>query len=350
MLQPVVNALGACGGIVRVVSPDGRTLQVAGATGLPMEVCEDESIVDIACGVCGKAVCNRGVFYSGTASCAQRSSRHFNNAGCAYVAAAPIECDGNLVGILTLFFPDRNKAPANLAQKVQPFASLIGAALEYGKKNIAEKRTLIMAERQAMANEIHDSLAHTLYYGRMRMSLLLDAIRKGNDDLADKYASEVNQTLDSAQKTTREIITYFRCQMNPLGLQYALENLIDEFRSRCDIILTYTSYIPGLELPVEHELQVFHIIREALANIAAHSGATQAELAIESRDGQYVFSISDNGTGYNGAPAEGHYGLMIMRERSLRIGGELDIRSAEFSGTLVQLRLAIPGNPHANSN
>lgn len=342
MLNPIVVSLGATGGIVRVLSPDSQTLQIAGATGLPMEVCEDESVVDIACGVCGKALCDRNVHASEAAICAQRPSRHFSDAGYSYVVAAPLEYRGELAGILTLFFPSPDKVPDNFSLKMAPFAELVGIALEHGKKNLEEKRSQLIAERQAMANEIHDSLAHTLYYGRMRMSLLLDAIRRQDNVLAEKYAGEINEALGSGQKTMREIITHFRCQMNPLGLQYALQALVDEFRERASTILTFKNRVATFELPVEHELQVFHIVREALANISAHSAATHAELAIESRDGRYVFVITDNGDGYDGPPSEGHYGLMIMRERALRINGEVEIHSAEGSGTRVQLSFPVP--------
>ena len=345
MLRPIVESLDATGGIVRVVSPDSQTLQITGAIGLPVEVCEDESVVDIACGVCGKAVCDREVRASETAICAKRSSRHFIDAGCSYVVAAPLEYCGKLVGILTLFFPAPEKVPNNLTQKVQPFAELVGIVLEQGKKNIEERRTQLMDERQAMANEIHDSLAHTLYYGRMRMSLLLDAIRRQDNESAEKYASEVNEAMESGQKTMREIITHFRCQMDPLGLQNALQTLVEEFRRRSGITLTYTNCMVNLELPIEHELQVFHIVREALANVAAHSAATHAELVIESKDGHFVFTISDNGAGYDSTPTEGHYGLMIMRERSLRIGGEIEIDSAEGNGTRVRLKFSNSGTP-----
>lgn len=342
MLAPIASALEAAGGIVRVISPDGQMLQIAGAAGVPMEICEAESIVDAGCGVCGKAAGSGGVYVSETAVCTKRSSQYLGNAGCFHVAAAPLEYHGRVVGILTLFFQAAEHALEDLAERLSPFTEMMAVALEHGKKNIEERRAQLVDERQAMANEIHDSLSQTLYYGRMRMSLLLNAIREQNNPQALKYAEEVNKTLSSGQKTIREIITHFRCQMDPLGLQYALQTLVEEFRQRTGITLTYRNYIANLELPVEHELQVLHIVREALANVAAHSSATRAELDIEVLDGEYVFTVCDNGTGYSNANKEGHYGLMIMRERSLRIGGEIEFNSGEGRGSCVRLRFPVP--------
>jgi two-component system nitrate/nitrite sensor histidine kinase NarX len=103
--------------------------------------------------------------------------------------------------------------------------------------------------------------------------------------------------------------------------------------------MLYANNVPNIELPLEHELQVFHIVREALANVATHSAATHASLTIARNDGYYVFTIEDNGAGYGSVPSEGHYGLMIMRERAVRIGGEVWIESTQGKGTRVQLKL-----------
>ena len=343
LLDSVVGALGASAGLVRVVSPNSQLLQIAGAVGLPADVCEDESVVDSACGVCGKAAGDRGVHASAAAICAQRSSRHFFAAGGKHVVAAPLEYHGKLIGIFTLFFAAAEDVPDNIASSLRPYAELIGVALENARKNIENQRIQLMAERQAMANEIHDSLAHTLYYARMRMGLLLEAVRTQNEQLALKCAQDVDEALGSGQKTMREIITHFRCQMDPLGLQYALQRLADEFRDRTGMTMTYANRVANLELPLEHELQIFHIVREALANVATHSAATRAWLTVERSADHYIFTIADNGAGYGGAPREGHYGLMIMRERALRIGGEIGIESAEGTGTRVQLKFSAPG-------
>ncbi len=343
LLGSVIGSLGASGGVVRVISSNSQMLQIAGAIGMPFEVCDYESVVDIGCGVCGKAAYDREIHASNAAACVQRSGLYFSNAGCNYVVATPLEYRGNLIGVFSLFFAAEKDVPNDISQSLRTFSELIGIAIESARKKIESQRVQLMSERQSMANEIHDSLAHTLYYARMRMGLLLEAVRTQNEQLALKCAHDLDEALGSGQKTMREIITHFRCQMDPLGLQHALQTLVDKFRDHTDITIIYANYVTNLELPLEHELQVFHIVREALANVATHSSATHASLAVERKDNYYVFTIADNGAGYGSVPSEGHYGLMIMRERALRIGGEIVIESAEGNGTRVQLRFPVPG-------
>ncbi|MDP1941202.1 MAG: ATP-binding protein [Gallionella sp.] len=156
--------------------------------------------------------------------------------------------------------------------------------------------------------------------------------------MASKYARDLDEALEIGQKSTRELIADFRCDMNRGGLSIALHDLASEFRKRNNIVFEYHNKLVDLELPLEHEIQVYYIVREALNNIARHSEATHARLFVASKFGYYVFTIEDNGTGAcTFTPVEGHYGVMIMRERAHRIGGEIRVDSAAGLGTQVQL-------------
>jgi two-component system nitrate/nitrite sensor histidine kinase NarX len=218
------------------------------------------------------------------------------------------------------------------------FADLLGTLIEHNKLNREAKRIELIAERQSIANEIHDSLAQSLVYTRMRTSLLLESIRTHNELMVTKYAHDIDDALENSQKTVRELITDFRCAMNPSGLLHALQSLTEQFRHRNDIVLEYINRVANLELPLEYEIQVSHIVQEALANIATHSGATHARLIVDLSSNYYVFTIEDNGSGgCTFTPVEGHYGMMIMRERAHRISGEIKVESSNGFGTRVQL-------------
>jgi two-component system, NarL family, nitrate/nitrite sensor histidine kinase NarX len=339
-LSTITVSLGAHAGTVRVISSNGTGLQMVGAIGLPSEIFKCEDTVDIGCGVCGQAACCKEIFTSDADVCERRMGVKFFDKDCGHVVAVPVEYHGNLIGVLTLFYADAKDIPVNAEKNFRAFADLIGITLEKTRLNREHRRISLIAERQAMANEIHDSLAQTLVYSKMRTSLLLEAMRTHDELLAFKCAGDIDEALANGQKAVRELITHFRCQMDPLGLLHALQTLVAEFRERTDISLEFTNRVADLNLPLEHELQIFYIVREALTNISIHSGATDAKLNIRHSGDRYIFSIEDNGGGmYKCASIDGHYGLLIMRERAQRIGGEIQIDSIEDAGTRVQLIL-----------
>jgi two-component system nitrate/nitrite sensor histidine kinase NarX len=194
-----------------------------------------------------------------------------------------------------------------------------------------------------MANEVHDSLAQGLTYMRMRMSLMRDAIRQGDELRAFKYWSDVDESLGNAHRRLRELITYFRSRMDPHGLLHALRETTDSFHDRTGIHLEFANRAPDLCLAAEREVEVFHIVQEALANVCRHAHAQTARLVVERRDGGYEIVVEDDGVGVgaNSATDEqgdsGHYGIAIMRERARRLGGELVVEGASGGGTRVRL-------------
>jgi two-component system nitrate/nitrite sensor histidine kinase NarX len=216
------------------------------------------------------------------------------------------------------------------------------AAPEFGEIGREALRTALANERQMMANEVHDSLAQGLTYMRMRMSLLRDAIRDGDDARAFKYWSDVDSSLTNAHRRLRELITYFRSRMDPQGLLHALQEMTETFLDRTGVALEFANHVRDLDLPVGREVQVFHIVQEALANVCRHANARRARLTLERKDAGYEIVVEDDGIGMAADPAgergeSGHYGIAIMRERASRLGGELTLDSAPGAGTRVRL-------------
>lgn len=341
-LETIILSVGAKAGAIRLLSANGRELHIAGAVGLPPEVCEHESDIDLNCGVCGKAASEGDIQSDEIALCARRFDIQFFGEDCKRIVAVPLEYRGKLIGVFNLFFESEQEISLDAKALLHSFAEMIGIALENARLSRENRRMNLMAERQAIANEIHDSLAQSLTYGRMRMSMLQEALRNQDELLVHKCMRDVNEALDTGQKSVRELITHFRCQMDPLGLQHALQVLVNDFGERTGVALEYSNRVPDPGLSLEHELQVFHIVREVLANIATHSGASHASMQVTRKGKRYMFTIEDNGAGMSGTPLEGHYGLTIIRERAQRIGAEIEVESAEGHGTRVRLSLVAP--------
>ena len=341
-LETIIGTTHAAAGVVRLLSPDGHTLQIMCSAGLSNELQKAaESFVDIDCEPDNIATLER-------VACApyirtfdtRQDCRHESSSFQSLVTASLEAPDhpGTSFGVLSLFFEAPREVASGTMNSVPALAAMMGAAIEYTRINRESHRTELLAERRVIANDIHDSLAQTLTFARMRISLLLEAIRTGNELAATKYTRDIDEALEISQKSARELITDFRSELNPGGLLASLEDLVVQFRERNSIVLEYQNRLVDLALPIEHEIQVYNILREALTNIGRHSGATHARLFVDANFGYYIFTVEDNGVGaHTFAPVEGHFGVMIMRERAHRIGGEIKVESAIGLGTQVQL-------------
>jgi len=348
LLDTLIGTVNAASGVARIFPTHGQTHQLISSVGLPPELLDVENDLDLNCEICGKAAIRRRIYSADISKCKTRVNCRYASCQLQSIIVASLESHSvpeNRVGTLTLFFNAPQESVDHVSKTVLAFADLLVTLIEHDKSNREAKRIDLIAERQSIANEIHDSLAQSLVYTRMRTSLLLESIRNQNGRTATKYAQDIDDALESSQKTVRELITDFRCAMDPSGLLHALQTLVDQFRHRNDIVLEYVNLLSNLELPLEYEIQVSHIVKEALANIATHSGATHARLIVDFSSNYYVFAIEDNGGGgCTFTPVEGHYGIMIMRERAQRIGGEIKVESSKGFGTCVRLYFPEPGS------
>ena len=106
----------------------------------------------------------------------------------------------------------------------------------------------------------------------------------------------------------------------------------------------------GLPLAQDVQIQVLHMVQEALSNVRKHSGATRVDVLVH-RHPRWRFEVQDNGTGFEVAsvpPDSLHVGLGIMRERAQRIGAVVQVESAPGQGTRVCIELpsVAPTPPH----
>ena len=355
-LGTMIRLANASAGAVRVLTSDGRHLRLVGARGLPHEVVEHERLVPVDCGHCGSAVRdNRSRYEIDLAVCAERTHHTYFGRECQAMVVVPLQNQGRLLGTYNLFLPDRFELPEEVALLFRSIGEHLGMALENARLKRENLRITLMNERQMMAAEVHDSLAQTLAYMKMRIALLQDALIDAETDKANKYAGDLGQALDEAYAQLRELLSQFRNRMDPMGLVAAVAGLVANFRDRTGIELDYQNRVADFRLSVDQEAQVFFIIQEALANVARHSGATRARLAFEGAGDYYVATVEDNGRGGQGFFAianrtsgfeehpklRDHFGLTIMRERARQIGGRVEVANLPAGGFRVRLTFPV---------
>ncbi|NDU86021.1 MAG: GAF domain-containing protein [Ferrovum sp.] len=341
-LETIIRTTGARAGAVRLFSISGNSLILGASRGLAQDTLDLESCRPLDCGICGQSLKDGQLHHASTNFCAKlHTSSPFFREECSQLIALPLHYRGHQLGMFTLFL---DKDPV-MGEALRPllvlFAEMIGLAVENSRLSQDNQRIKLMAERQAIANEIHDSLSQSLFYGRLRMSALAEALRTKDEALTDQCLEDIGEALDSGQKSVRELIAHFRSPMDPLGLHHALQMLLDGLKSRSSIIFEYQHPRCQQDLSLEQEMQIFHILRECLNNLVLHSQCTHASVTITEDTAGLTFEVTDNGVGLDSLQSPvGHYGLTIMQERARRIGAKIFFHSAQGVGT--QVRLFLP--------
>ncbi|HSB99325.1 MAG TPA: GAF domain-containing protein [Burkholderiaceae bacterium] len=344
-LKPVMQVAGARAGAVRVLSAEGDRLQMVSEVGLPEHVVCAERSVDPACGICGSAFTRDTVVWaSDVGHCARRSADSYFGDECRHLLAVPLTHRGRVLGLYNLFFDARPVLEAEATALLQTIGELLGLALHHASLERENLRATVLQERHAMAAEVHDSIAQTLAFVKMRMPLMQEAIARHDEAAALGYCADVRKAVSSAHSNLREVLAHFRAPMDPLGLRNALRSSILAFRELTGVDLAFDEPVPELRLSAAQEFQLLRIVQEALANIAKHARAHRAWLTIEQRRDRIVVVIDDDGDGLPAADAAGdgpHYGLDIMRERAASLQGSLDVLPRDGGGTRVRLEFPV---------
>jgi two-component system sensor histidine kinase UhpB len=193
-------------------------------------------------------------------------------------------------------------------------------------------------ERGRFARELHDGLGQTLTALRVRLDVLRLRLADRDPETAREVA-EIAEIAGSALAETRELARLLRPPvLDQLGLEAALRWLARRFGERG---LEVDAALSGLEagLPEGLDMLVFRTAQEALNNVAKHSGAVRARLAVAVDARGARLSVEDAGRGFEVERTGPGFGLQSMRDRAEAFGGRFAIRSAPGQGTRVEVEL-----------
>jgi len=242
-------------------------------------------------------------------------------------------------GVLSLSIPSGVPMEPWQIQTIETVGRHIGIALEATRRNAQQRRIGLLEERNAIARDLHDSLAQSLSYLKIQVARLR-AHRSQDQEAIDAVINDIGEGLSAAYRQLRELLATFRLQMPKGGLESALTATVTEFADRTGIPIKLSDHLSHALLDSNEEIDILHITREALANIEHHAQAQHAWvwLALKNQN-EAVIRIEDDGIGIGlGDTYAGHYGLAIMRERALSIRGSIRVRRRRRHGTQVELR------------
>jgi two-component system nitrate/nitrite sensor histidine kinase NarX len=340
-LEIMMQLSGAQAGAVRVLTSDGGHLRMVGSIGLSPALQERERYVPLECGICGRAMLDQDSRSGNVLSVCQKQVRHIYNAQhCRTVYAIPMRHKGQVLGVYNLFMDNDQPLPTEVSYLFNSISEHLGMALENARLTRENMRISLMNERTMLANQIHDSLAQTLAYAKMRLTVLHEAMADGDQEQANRYLGDVEEAVDLAYSELRNLITQFRDRIDPRGLVPALREMVTSFRKKANADVDFLNVAQDVLLTPEEEIQVFHIIQESLYNICKHARARHVIVTLDLHEGQYVVNVADDGVGL-GSDATANvgrsFGLTIMRERAARLNGNLSIESRPAGGTTVRL-------------
>jgi signal transduction histidine kinase len=204
------------------------------------------------------------------------------------------------------------------------------------------------ATARRFSHELHDELGQSLTAVKTNLSALAAA---GGEDAVHPgpRIADCLHLVDEAIGNVRQMSQLLRPTiLDDFGLEAGLRWLAEGFAARTGIEVTVDSNYSG-RLPDETETHLFRISQEALTNVARHAGARHVQMKLTSNGKEICLSIQDDGCGLSAVSKGGRgLGLIGMRARARSAGGDVAVRSRPGQGALIEVRVPLHHETHAN--
>lgn len=270
--------------------------------------------------------------------------RHCARVGYENMVSVPVRLQQRVLGELNLFF----RAPVSLSveetELLDALASHLASALEGLRAAALEREAAVGEERALLARELHDSIAQSLSFLKIQAQLLRTAVQRGQPERVQTILDELDTGLRESINDVRELLVHFRTRTNTDDIEAALQETLHKFQHQTGLPTQLDVHGQGLPLPADVQVQVLHVLQEALSNVRKHAGASQVTLEVV-KGAHWRFTVRDDGAGFDLGQQAGalNVGMKIMRERAARIGAAVEVESSSGSGTAVTL--VLPEHP-----
>ena len=256
--------------------------------------------------------------------------------------AVPLHVNGGVIGVLDVV----NKAGGFTEEDVPVmslFATQAAMAIEHARLQQQAEQLAVLAERQRLARELHDSVTQSLYSVTLYANAAALALAAGKGDVTAGYLQELQETAQEGMRDMRLLIF----QLHPPVLE--TEGLVAALQARLAAVEGRAGLQPEFRiegerrLPIAIEAELFWIAQEALNNVRKHAAARHVTVHLRFTAAAVCLEVLDDGMGFDpgAVPAESQGGLRTMAERTARVGGKLTYESTPGAGTRVKVEVTL---------
>lgn len=256
---------------------------------------------------------------------------------------ASLRAGERLVGFMCVGCAEPRPFPEEDAGLLTALASLAAIAIDSAQLREQVQHLAVLEERERIGRDLHDSIIQSLY------GIML-ALEHSQQLMAGRPAHAAAR-LESAIETITRVIQDIRSYVLALyprhdddSVTAALERVVREFRANTLLPVEFRAGSNLPRLSADQRLHLQLLVREALANVARHAGASRVVVGAVVQDGEMRVDVTDDGRGFDvdAASAQDGLGLHTMAERARRMGGTFKVHTAPGAGTTVEVRAPLP--------
>jgi len=260
---------------------------------------------------------------------------------CQALLAVPLIVRDEVYGGLVLYYAEPRAVTEEEIGLAVAYADQAALAIQNARLHQQARQAAVVEERARLARELHDSVTQALF----SMTLLAEAgqrlARAGEIERVQAYLRRLGEASQQSLKEMRLLVYELRpLALEEVGLVGALQHRLDAVEVRAGVEARLLVDGP-VEVPAAVEEDLYRIAEQALNNALKHASASTVTARIQSDQERLVLEVADDGCGFDpeAAMRRGGQGLVSMRERAARMGGQLTVRSAPGEGTCIRVEI-----------
>ena len=225
-------------------------------------------------------------------------------------------------------------AQTGLERLAAELEARVEARTEQVRTLASELTNAEQAERQRIAQVLHDDLQQLLYALQLRMQLIARAAGTDAQPLIDEADGVIAQAIQSSRTLTADLSPPV---LEGEGIERSFEWVAHRVGEAHGIEVTVKGEV---DVAVASDVRILltRVVRELLFNIVKHAGVDRATVRVWNEDDRLFVEVLDEGSGFDPDAREDGFGLFTARERLGLIGGGLTVESSPGSGTRVRIQ------------
>lgn len=346
-VQQVRSISNADAAVMRWSDEGNERYVILATDGLPRAMVEQEQCLHAGSCLCGQPQEKAHARVIPIVPTAAMPLQHCLDAGYATLVALPVQVYQRVLGELNLFFRTPVELTDDMRELLEAMVRHLASSMEGLRAAALEREAAVAEERSLIARELHDSIAQSLAFLKIQTQLLRDAVAKNNTAGRDRSMAELDVGVRECYADVRELLVHFRTRTSDEDIEAALHTTLSKFEHQTGIATQLSMEGHGLPLPSDVQIQVLHMVQEALSNVRKHAGASRVQLRA-CRHPNWRFEVQDDGVGFDAASVSSdtlQVGLGIMRERAQGIGAQVQVQSARGQGTTICIDLPAMAAP-----
>ena len=255
----------------------------------------------------------------------------------------PMLLAGRLAGVIGIRFRGARKFGKDEIELTKALAHQAMLSIQLMRLSQQSSRAAVIAERNRLARDIHDTLAQGFTGVIVQLEAAADAETRGLTVESARHLSRASELARESLQEARRSVHALRAQLLenndlPVAFEVLFEKMTAETGLKASLVVDGTPR----RLPCDFAENLLRIGQEALANVLRHSGARRFTARLVYETAAVHLELRDNGSGFDPTANHEGFGLLGMKERVESMGGRVTIESAPGVGTTISIVIPVP--------